>query len=98
MSPSPSPLSSVSSPCLLSLPFVSLGQIYLLCAENLAPSYLCEELIFIELSVNIYLPLTLADEEKIWPPCIRVIVIRSPVLQMGSLFIITAVSPATIGR
>lgn len=38
------------------------------------------------------------DEEKIWPPCIRVIVIRSPVLQMGSLFIITAVSPATIGR
>ncbi|XP_028616001.1 angiogenic factor with G patch and FHA domains 1 [Grammomys surdaster] len=38
------------------------------------------------------------DEDKIWPPCIRVIVIRSPVLQMGSLFIITAVSPATIGR
>uniref|UniRef100_A0A8C0XL77 Angiogenic factor with G patch and FHA domains 1 n=1 Tax=Castor canadensis TaxID=51338 RepID=A0A8C0XL77_CASCN len=38
------------------------------------------------------------DEEKIWPPCIRVIVIRSPVLQIGSLFIITAVSPATIGR
>lgn len=38
------------------------------------------------------------DEEKIWPPCIRVIVIRSPVLQMGSLFIITAVNPATIGR
>ncbi|GAB1298454.1 Angiogenic factor with G patch and FHA domains 1 [Apodemus speciosus] len=38
------------------------------------------------------------DEERIWPPCIRVIVIRSPVLQMGSLFIITAVSPATIGR
>ncbi|XP_076995490.1 angiogenic factor with G patch and FHA domains 1 [Tamandua tetradactyla] len=38
------------------------------------------------------------DEEKIWPPCIRVIVIRSPVLQTGSLFIITAVSPATIGR
>lgn len=25
------------------------------------------------------------DEEKIWPPCIRVIVIRSPVLQTGSL-------------
>ncbi|XP_021104202.1 angiogenic factor with G patch and FHA domains 1 isoform X2 [Heterocephalus glaber] len=38
------------------------------------------------------------DEEKIWPPCIRVIVIRSPVLQTGSLFIITAVKPATIGR
>ncbi|XP_052015507.1 angiogenic factor with G patch and FHA domains 1 [Apodemus sylvaticus] len=38
------------------------------------------------------------EEERIWPPCIRVIVIRSPVLQMGSLFIITAVSPATIGR
>ena len=41
---------------------------------------------------------SLADEEKIWPPCIRVIVIRSPVLQTGSLFIITAVNPATIGR
>ncbi|XP_038621487.1 angiogenic factor with G patch and FHA domains 1, partial [Tachyglossus aculeatus] len=38
------------------------------------------------------------EEEKIWPPCIRVIVIRSPVLQTGSLFIITAVHPATIGR
>uniref|UniRef100_A0A2K6SDI3 Angiogenic factor with G patch and FHA domains 1 n=1 Tax=Saimiri boliviensis boliviensis TaxID=39432 RepID=A0A2K6SDI3_SAIBB len=38
------------------------------------------------------------DEDKIWPPCIRVIVIRSPVLQTGSLFIITAVNPATIGR
>ncbi|XP_042546827.1 angiogenic factor with G patch and FHA domains 1 [Dipodomys spectabilis] len=38
------------------------------------------------------------DAEKIWPPCIRVIVIRSPVLQTGSLFIITAVNPATIGR
>lgn len=38
------------------------------------------------------------EEEKIWPPCIRVIVIRSPVLQTGSLFIITAVNPATIGR
>ncbi|XP_074787674.1 angiogenic factor with G patch and FHA domains 1 isoform X2 [Athene noctua] len=37
-------------------------------------------------------------EEKIWPPCIRVIVIRSPVLQTGSLYIITAVKPATIGR
>ncbi|EGW04232.1 Angiogenic factor with G patch and FHA domains 1 [Cricetulus griseus] len=38
------------------------------------------------------------EEEKIWPPCIRVIVVRSPVLQTGSLFIITAVNPATIGR
>lgn len=40
----------------------------------------------------------ITDEEKIWPPCIRVIVIRSPVLQTGSLYIITAVKPATIGR
>ncbi|KAM6111472.1 LOW QUALITY PROTEIN: angiogenic factor with G patch and FHA domains 1-like [Phoenicopterus ruber ruber] len=38
------------------------------------------------------------DEEKICPSCIRVIVIRSPVLQTGSLNIITAVKPATIGR
>ncbi|XP_065517266.1 angiogenic factor with G patch and FHA domains 1 isoform X2 [Lathamus discolor] len=38
------------------------------------------------------------DEGKIWPPCIRVIVVRSPVLQTGSLYIITAVKPATIGR
>ncbi|XP_066469757.1 angiogenic factor with G patch and FHA domains 1 isoform X2 [Tiliqua scincoides] len=38
------------------------------------------------------------DGDKIWPPCIRVIVIRSPVLQMGALYIITAVKPATIGR
>ncbi|NXA31953.1 AGGF1 factor, partial [Eudromia elegans] len=38
------------------------------------------------------------EDEKIWPPCIRVIVIRSPVLQTGSLYIITAVKPATIGR
>ncbi|XP_054843243.1 angiogenic factor with G patch and FHA domains 1 isoform X2 [Eublepharis macularius] len=38
------------------------------------------------------------DGDKIWPPCIRVTVIRSPVLQMGSLYIITAVKPATIGR
>ncbi|XP_077646335.1 angiogenic factor with G patch and FHA domains 1 isoform X2 [Lonchura striata] len=42
--------------------------------------------------------LAASDEEKIWPPCIRVIVIRSPVLQTGSLYIITAVKPATIGR
>ncbi|XP_018412771.1 PREDICTED: angiogenic factor with G patch and FHA domains 1 isoform X2 [Nanorana parkeri] len=38
------------------------------------------------------------DTEEIWPPCIRVIVVRSPVLQKGSLFIITAVKSATIGR
>ncbi|KAL8203748.1 UNVERIFIED_CONTAM: hypothetical protein K2H54_060614, partial [Gekko kuhli] len=38
------------------------------------------------------------DGDQIWPPCIRVIVIRSPVLQMGSLYIITAVKSATIGR
>ncbi|XP_063819759.1 angiogenic factor with G patch and FHA domains 1 [Pseudophryne corroboree] len=38
------------------------------------------------------------DTERIWPPCIRVIVVRSPVLQKGSLFIITAVKNATIGR
>ncbi|XP_073480060.1 angiogenic factor with G patch and FHA domains 1 isoform X2 [Aquarana catesbeiana] len=38
------------------------------------------------------------DTEQIWPPCIRVIVVRSPVLQKGSLFIITAVKSATIGR
>ncbi|KAM4707404.1 angiogenic factor with G patch and FHA domains 1 [Discoglossus pictus] len=38
------------------------------------------------------------DTEKIWPPCIRVIVVRSPVLEKGSLFIITAVKTATIGR
>ncbi|XP_049893420.1 angiogenic factor with G patch and FHA domains 1 isoform X3 [Epinephelus moara] len=34
----------------------------------------------------------------IWPPCVRVTVVRSPVLQVGTLFIITADSPATIGR
>ncbi|CAH2297243.1 angiogenic factor with G patch and FHA domains 1 isoform X2 [Pelobates cultripes] len=38
------------------------------------------------------------DADKIWPPCIRVIVVRSPVLEKGSLFIITAVKRATIGR
>ncbi|XP_077143355.1 angiogenic factor with G patch and FHA domains 1 isoform X2 [Ranitomeya variabilis] len=38
------------------------------------------------------------DTEQIWPPCIRVIVVRSPVLQKGSLFIITAEKSATIGR
>ncbi|XP_019942299.2 angiogenic factor with G patch and FHA domains 1 isoform X1 [Paralichthys olivaceus] len=35
---------------------------------------------------------------NIWPPCVRVTVVRSPVLQVGTLFIITADSPATIGR
>ncbi|XP_043913958.1 angiogenic factor with G patch and FHA domains 1 isoform X2 [Protopterus annectens] len=38
------------------------------------------------------------QEVPVWPPCIRVMVIRSPVLQVGSLYIITAVKPATIGR
>ncbi|XP_041754527.1 angiogenic factor with G patch and FHA domains 1 isoform X3 [Coregonus clupeaformis] len=36
--------------------------------------------------------------EVVWPPCVRVTVVRSPVLQTGTLFIITADSPATIGR
>ncbi|XP_076613163.1 angiogenic factor with G patch and FHA domains 1 isoform X4 [Chaetodon auriga] len=36
--------------------------------------------------------------KDIWPPCVRVTVVRSPVLQVGTLFIITADSPATIGR
>ncbi|XP_037831098.1 angiogenic factor with G patch and FHA domains 1 isoform X3 [Kryptolebias marmoratus] len=35
---------------------------------------------------------------SIWPPCVRVTVVRSPVLQVGTLFIITADSPATFGR
>ncbi|XP_060925684.1 angiogenic factor with G patch and FHA domains 1 [Limanda limanda] len=35
---------------------------------------------------------------NIWPPCVRVTVVRSPVLQVGTLFIITADSTATIGR
>ncbi|XP_018120886.1 angiogenic factor with G patch and FHA domains 1 isoform X2 [Xenopus laevis] len=38
------------------------------------------------------------DQERIWPPCIRVTVVRSPVLQTGTLFIITADKTATIGR
>uniref|UniRef100_A0A3B5A9Q0 Angiogenic factor with G patch and FHA domains 1 n=1 Tax=Stegastes partitus TaxID=144197 RepID=A0A3B5A9Q0_9TELE len=38
------------------------------------------------------------SQEDIWPPCVRVTVVRSPVLQVGTLFIITADSPATIGR
>ncbi|XP_041635449.1 angiogenic factor with G patch and FHA domains 1 isoform X4 [Cheilinus undulatus] len=36
--------------------------------------------------------------KDIWPPCVRVTVVRSPVLQVGTLFIITADSLATIGR
>lgn len=36
--------------------------------------------------------------EEGWPPCVRVIVVRSPVLQPGNLFILTADSIATIGR
>ncbi|XP_048875028.1 angiogenic factor with G patch and FHA domains 1 isoform X2 [Brienomyrus brachyistius] len=33
-----------------------------------------------------------------WPPCVRVTVVRSPVLETGTLYIITADTPATIGR
>lgn len=36
--------------------------------------------------------------KSIWPPCVRVTVVRSPVLQVGTLFIITADSSATFGR
>ncbi|XP_029286764.1 angiogenic factor with G patch and FHA domains 1 isoform X2 [Cottoperca gobio] len=36
--------------------------------------------------------------KDIWPPCVRVTVVRSPVMQVGTLFIITADSSATIGR
>ncbi|KAG5834297.1 hypothetical protein ANANG_G00260050 [Anguilla anguilla] len=36
--------------------------------------------------------------EEAWPPCVRVTVVRSPVLQTGTLYIITADTPATIGR
>ncbi|XP_063766139.1 angiogenic factor with G patch and FHA domains 1 isoform X2 [Eleginops maclovinus] len=39
-----------------------------------------------------------ASRKAIWPPCVRVTVVRSPVMQVGTLFIITADSPATIGR
>lgn len=38
------------------------------------------------------------EVKDIWPPCVRVTVVRSPVLQVGTLFIITADSPATVGR
>ncbi|XP_018592135.1 angiogenic factor with G patch and FHA domains 1 isoform X2 [Scleropages formosus] len=37
-------------------------------------------------------------QEEAWPPCVRVTVVRSPVLQTGTLYIITADTPATIGR
>ncbi|TRY64928.1 hypothetical protein DNTS_024614 [Danionella cerebrum] len=36
--------------------------------------------------------------EEAWPPCVRVTVVRSPVLQTGTLFILTADVIATIGR
>ncbi|XP_028301969.1 angiogenic factor with G patch and FHA domains 1 [Gouania willdenowi] len=36
--------------------------------------------------------------QEVWPPCVRVTVVRSPVLQVGTLFIITADSAASIGR
>ncbi|XP_059830479.1 angiogenic factor with G patch and FHA domains 1 isoform X1 [Hypanus sabinus] len=38
------------------------------------------------------------NEGHLWPPCIRVMVVRSPVLEPGTLFIITAEKSATIGR
>ncbi|XP_078730529.1 angiogenic factor with G patch and FHA domains 1 isoform X3 [Lampetra fluviatilis] len=38
------------------------------------------------------------DVEQQWPPCIRVMVVRSPVLNLGTLFIITSDTIATIGR
>ncbi|XP_048475303.1 angiogenic factor with G patch and FHA domains 1 [Rhincodon typus] len=38
------------------------------------------------------------EDGQLWPPCIRVMVVRSPVLEPGTLFIITAVKSATIGR
>ncbi|CAL8340866.1 unnamed protein product [Merluccius merluccius] len=38
------------------------------------------------------------EATDIWPPCVRVTVVRSPVLQVGTLYIITADGPATIGR
>ncbi|XP_043090380.1 angiogenic factor with G patch and FHA domains 1 isoform X2 [Puntigrus tetrazona] len=36
--------------------------------------------------------------QEAWPPCVRVTVVRSPVLQTGALFILTADTVATIGR
>lgn len=46
---------------------------------------------------QVYYLLLLAAKD-IWPPCVRVTVVRSPVLQVGTLFIITADAPASIGR
>ncbi|KAG9488132.1 angiogenic factor with G patch and FHA domains 1 isoform X2 [Eleutherodactylus coqui] len=57
---------------------------------------LTESLVDLRISPYGYSPYK--DTERIWPPCIRVIVVRSPVLQKGSLFIITAEKSATIGR
>uniref|UniRef100_A0A8C1IRJ9 Angiogenic factor with G patch and FHA domains 1 n=1 Tax=Cyprinus carpio TaxID=7962 RepID=A0A8C1IRJ9_CYPCA len=37
-------------------------------------------------------------QEEAWPPCVRVTVVRSPVLQTGTLFILTADTVATISR
>ncbi|KAI7796030.1 angiogenic factor with G patch and FHA domains 1 isoform X2 [Triplophysa rosa] len=37
-------------------------------------------------------------QEEAWPPCVRVTVVRSPVLETGTLFILTADTVATIGR
>nr|XP_032824775.1 angiogenic factor with G patch and FHA domains 1 isoform X1 [Petromyzon marinus]XP_032824776.1 angiogenic factor with G patch and FHA domains 1 isoform X1 [Petromyzon marinus] len=39
-----------------------------------------------------------SEVEQQWPPCIRVMVVRSPVLNPGTLFIITSDTIATIGR
>uniref|UniRef100_A0A672PAM9 OCRE domain-containing protein n=1 Tax=Sinocyclocheilus grahami TaxID=75366 RepID=A0A672PAM9_SINGR len=36
--------------------------------------------------------------QESWPPCVRVTVVCSPVLQTGTLFILTADTVATIGR
>ena len=38
------------------------------------------------------------EAPEAWPPCVRVTVVRSPALQIGSLFILTADAAATIGR
>ncbi|XP_026875118.2 angiogenic factor with G patch and FHA domains 1 isoform X1 [Electrophorus electricus] len=37
-------------------------------------------------------------QEEAWPPCVRVTVVRSPVMEPGTLFILTADTVATIGR
>lgn len=46
----------------------------------------------------IYEPYFLVSFLDGWPPCVRVIVVRSPVLEPGTLFILTADSIATFGR